>query len=237
MSQNQAQEEIKESPFEQPGTDPALQTSTDFSDPLSKSHDYNHHFSDPTPVTNHPETTSSWICEICDLEETHCKCDDFYYHEELTTTVPPSTTSHNLEHDPSWVCEICDQKQEDCHCDDYFDLEDETFSQESVIQNIESMSLSSPPRESNHSIANNPTSPYPPSSAQANWAPQKKVCTFYLEGHCRYGNNCRDLHPLSIYNPQIPFYQPPQQVCQYFLQGNCRFGNSCNFGHIVMTQK
>jgi len=232
MSENQAQKKIKESPALEPGTDGTCQTSTyGMVDPLSKCDDYNHHFSDPTPLTNHPET--SWICEICDLEEIHCKCDDFYYQEEITTGVTPSTPAVD---DPLWICEICDQKQEDCHCDDYFDLEDETFSPESVLQNIESMSLSSPRRESNHSSANNP-SLYTPSSSQVNWAPQKKVCTFYLEGHCRYGNNCRDLHPLSIYNPQIPYYQPPQQACQYFLQGNCRFGNNCNFSHIVITQK
>ncbi|KAI1882115.1 hypothetical protein AGOR_G00247360 [Albula goreensis] len=46
----------------------------------------------------------------------------------------------------------------------------------------------------------------------------KQACRYYNDGHCKYGNKCRDPH-----------------VCKYFQQGNCRYGNKCRLRHINIS--
>jgi len=51
----------------------------------------------------------------------------------------------------------------------------------------------------------------------------KGICRYYLTGTCKYGNNCKFSHDLSL---------PPSQVCYYYKRGKCKFGNACRFLHI-----
>ncbi|CAE8681015.1 unnamed protein product [Polarella glacialis] len=53
-------------------------------------------------------------------------------------------------------------------------------------------------------------------------APQD-VCTFYLEGTCKYGSACWKEHPFA----------PSRQPCFFFRQGSCRYGAACHDEHVV----
>lgn len=46
---------------------------------------------------------------------------------------------------------------------------------------------------------------------------EKKTCSFFQQGHCKYGDKCQ-------------YYHPPQE-CKYFQQGNCKNGDLCSFSH------
>ena len=51
----------------------------------------------------------------------------------------------------------------------------------------------------------------------------KKICSFYQQGNCKYGDNC------NYYHPPIP--------CRYFLQGSCKNGDQCTFSHNSQSLK
>jgi len=180
-------------------------------------------------LLTHEETSRhNWTCEICELDETKCNCDDFLFGqpEETEPRNPDAdmTDFYPVDEDvppgvqppggAPWLCEICEQKQEDCHCDDYFDLEDneplyqQQQQQQQQNRRNHSRSTSSPP----HAAAGTGTTP-------------KNICAFYLSGKCRFANQCRDLHPSF------------EWLCPYFLRGNCKFGDNCNLGHINLTLK
>ena len=76
----------------------------------------------------------------------------------------------------------------------------------------------------------------------------RKVCQFYLERRCKYGDKCKNYHPQDINfipnpnpTPINPFnqaevfmqnYQYPSDLnyCRGFLMGNCRF-ETCRYYH------
>jgi len=174
------------------------------------------------PISSQTPEEAIWTCEICDMDETHCQCDEYFYSPPEELPHIPTSEKPNLEYpeDPPavvppasqtiitepWICEICEQNQENCHCDDYYDLEDESLP---LSQDFGSISLSQPMNEPVYTQASSRT-----------------VCPFYMAGQCRYGNNCRDLHPLTIYDPK------DIDICPYFLKGYCKFGDNCNFRHL-----
>lgn len=45
-----------------------------------------------------------------------------------------------------------------------------------------------------------------------------KMCQYYLQGACNYGNKCRFLHSTEHYKPKL---------CPYFLKGRCKLQRKC----------
>ena len=54
-----------------------------------------------------------------------------------------------------------------------------------------------------------------------------EICNNYLEGRCRYGDQCRRIHEGDI--PQT--VEKIDEVCNNFLEGRCRFGDMCRRVH------
>jgi hypothetical protein len=206
----------------------------------------------------HEETSHhSWTCEICELDETNCNCDDYLFRPPEPRDPSAETPDDmNIEFFPPdedvppgvfnppggepWLCEICEQKQEDCHCDDYFDLEDDNepfyqqqhqYQQNQQHQNQQNLQHQNQQQHKNqqqHQKGRNHERSTSLSSRPigANSAGTgKNICAFYLNGKCRFANQCRDLHPSF------------EWICPFFLRGNCKFGDNCNLGHINLTLK
>ena len=53
---------------------------------------------------------------------------------------------------------------------------------------------------------------------------EREICRHFINGYCRYGNNCKFNHPIG---------QPKTKICKFYLRGFCRFGNSCMHTHAV----
>jgi hypothetical protein len=51
------------------------------------------------------------------------------------------------------------------------------------------------------------------------------VCQYFLAGNCKFGDDCRNLHPAMGSACVRP------EVCQYFLKGTCKFGDACKNRH------
>lgn len=67
--------------------------------------------------------------------------------------------------------------------------------------------------------------------AEANSEP--KICFFYKEGDCKYGDSCRYKHERGI-DPEALQRQEkyrPSEICRFFQQGSCSFGDLCNYSH------
>lgn len=77
--------------------------------------------------------------------------------------------------------------------------------------------------------------------------PKKAICQFYLKGKCKFGENCKCIHPGNItpmisnlpapnpYSPHDAFmknYQYPNSLnlCKYFIKGKCT-KDKCSFYH------
>lgn len=69
--------------------------------------------------------------------------------------------------------------------------------------------------------AENVTVTHTPAGASNTKKPKyPTVCTHFLQGDCRYGDNCWNLHPYDT-----------RPVCKHFLRGDCKFGNKCRNRH------
>ena len=55
-----------------------------------------------------------------------------------------------------------------------------------------------------------------------------RVCTYYLQGRCRFGNFCRNKHTTQIRRAN---------KCKYYEQNRCRFGNRCRNLHQRQNQE
>mmetsp|Transcript_4066 Transcript_4066/g.5406 ORF Transcript_4066/g.5406 Transcript_4066/m.5406 type:complete len:302 (+) Transcript_4066:57-962(+) len=68
-----------------------------------------------------------------------------------------------------------------------------------------------------------------------------RVCTFWLQGNCRNGGNCKFLHDKAapkyaaglgpIYRPPINDFGSSVPVCSYYSKNRCLRGSSCRFLH------
>ena len=83
-----------------------------------------------------------------------------------------------------------------------------------------------------------------------------KICQFYLDGYCKYGEECQDIHdnedeqhdhksrrrstkekPKQVRSGSLEkddesqYSKPKAHVCQFFLQNRCRFGRYCKNEH------
>ena len=56
----------------------------------------------------------------------------------------------------------------------------------------------------------------------------EEVCNTYLQGKCRYGDQCRRKHEGDV--PQVPV-EKIDEVCRNFGLGKCRFGDRCRRQH------
>ena len=65
--------------------------------------------------------------------------------------------------------------------------------------------------------------------------PREKLeedCNNYLNGKCRYGDNCRRQHnPVGI--PQDPV-EKTDEICRDFQAGVCPFGDMCSRQHVLV---
>jgi len=62
-------------------------------------------------------------------------------------------------------------------------------------------------------------------------APTEKldeICNNYLEGRCRYGDDCRRIHQGDVEQK----VEKIDEVCKNFLEGRCRFGDMCRRQHV-----
>ncbi|CAE7725288.1 HUA1, partial [Symbiodinium pilosum] len=83
-----------------------------------------------------------------------------------------------------------------------------------------------------------PTKPAPIRVAPPNWKPadDRPVCRHFLEGRCRFGEECRFSHQgeesaarLPPTAPAVPIDDRP--LCRHFLEGKCTYGDACRFSH------
>ena len=58
--------------------------------------------------------------------------------------------------------------------------------------------------------------------------PNKVVCNFYINGFCKFGNNCKNIHP-DIINQ--PINSQNVRPCKFFLNDKCTKNNDCQFFH------
>lgn len=63
----------------------------------------------------------------------------------------------------------------------------------------------------------------------------QQVCQHFLRGHCRFGANCRFIHPADIQpnpqpNPAPPAVVERSNICRFFMQGNCT-NPQCRYIH------
>lgn len=55
----------------------------------------------------------------------------------------------------------------------------------------------------------------------------KTICLFFLKGHCKFGKNCKNIHPDNV-NSQIT---QNVSVCTFFLKDACTKNNNCHYFH------
>ena len=69
--------------------------------------------------------------------------------------------------------------------------------------------------------------------------PNKPICAFYLKGHCRFGDKCKNFHPPNQgsipmthpgLNPNPILSQPSSHNCTFFLKNSCT-KKDCYFFH------
>ena len=62
----------------------------------------------------------------------------------------------------------------------------------------------------------------------------KQICTFYLKGHCKFGDKCKNLHPPNpgpMQAPQIgPSSSSSSHTCSFFLKNACT-KKDCHYFH------
>jgi flavoprotein len=59
---------------------------------------------------------------------------------------------------------------------------------------------------------------------------KKEICTYFLQGRCKHGNNCHYLHEIPQGNPQPSNHIP--QPCKYFLTNSCnKTKEECHYFH------
>ena len=73
---------------------------------------------------------------------------------------------------------------------------------------------------------------------------QGKLCQFYIDGYCRFGKQCHDIHDNGEEESEQKgrrrneggkerkpdgksYNKPVKRVCRYFLNNNCRYGKHC----------
>ncbi|KAF8464076.1 hypothetical protein BDZ91DRAFT_730685 [Kalaharituber pfeilii] len=62
--------------------------------------------------------------------------------------------------------------------------------------------------------------------------PNRKVCTFFVQGHCPLDNACPDKHTASL-----TFNKAPSLVCKHWLRSLCKKGEQCEFLHEYNLRK
>ena len=62
-------------------------------------------------------------------------------------------------------------------------------------------------------------------------AVEKRTCLYFLEGRCRYGSRCKDLHPGNESKRKKNLNTSCYRECIYFKKGLCRFGDKCFYVH------
>ena len=60
--------------------------------------------------------------------------------------------------------------------------------------------------------------------------PSQVVCKYWLQGHCRNGNACMDLHADSA------AVAGSKQMCAFYARGCCKNGAACKFSHAGRTR-
>lgn len=55
----------------------------------------------------------------------------------------------------------------------------------------------------------------------------RKYCKFFDEGHCKFGEDCRNIHEAPEQMKEV--LRPG--VCKFFAAGLCKFGADCIFEH------
>ena len=59
----------------------------------------------------------------------------------------------------------------------------------------------------------------------------KNICTYFLKGCCRYGQQCKNLHPDNQMNVDESKSTPaPSNTCKFFLTNSCNKQN-CPYFH------
>jgi HrpA-like RNA helicase len=120
--------------------------------------------------------------------------------------------------EPLWRCS---SSPEMVRADDQlFRMFDKVYgsSKETISQKIKCLRLGQTPY----------TGPNPGSATRLE-SSSRILCSYFLQGNCRFGDKCRNSHSLTEPNSQ-------RQVCRFFLAGRCNKGNACSFAHSTMNQ-
>lgn len=62
----------------------------------------------------------------------------------------------------------------------------------------------------------------------------KKVCEFFIKGHCRKGVTCNFLHVNIVQEPELntnQSYGTKSTICKFYQQGYCKNGMNCRNIH------
>ena len=77
-------------------------------------------------------------------------------------------------------------------------------------------------------------------TGSARQSPMKTVCEFFLKGTCKFGDECKNEHPVICtyflkgtckFGHECKNEHP--DICMYFLDGKCKFGKQCRNAHII----
>jgi len=130
-----------------------------------------------------------------------------------------------------WVCEICDKGEEECRCDEYAGLCDAPW-----ICEICELTEAECHCDDYFEPSYEDPIPYPD---LATLSISRKICAYFRDGTCKYGDGCRDLHDTTgqfiSQNNGTNFrennYSQQPKVCQFYQQGNCKYGSNCYDAH------
>eukprot|EP00347_Sterkiella_histriomuscorum_P019184 403342615 len=69
-------------------------------------------------------------------------------------------------------------------------------------------------------------------SANKSAASKQQICQHYLQGNCRFGDKCNNLHEGGT-SQNSSANSKKKIPCRYFLEGMCKNGDKCTFSHEI----
>jgi hypothetical protein len=64
---------------------------------------------------------------------------------------------------------------------------------------------------------------------------EKKMCTFFLKGECKFGDTCKFSHIINK-TKECDVCDFDVEPCFFYLEGNCKNGDKCKFNHMTVAE-